>query len=86
MKNIGIDIDKRKYVVCVMDNMGRMLEESTYENTPADAKEFACRMKKEYSRRGQCRAACEITGNMRLKTFVDLRNMICQSILPTPTR
>ena len=69
MKNIGIDISKKKCVVCVMDDKGKILEESAYENTLVDAKEFACRMKKEYGRKGQCRAACETTGNMWLKTF-----------------
>ena len=52
-----------------MDDKGKILEESAYENTLVDAKEFACRMKKEYGRKGQCRAACETTGNMWLKTF-----------------
>ena len=69
MKNIGIDISKKKCVVCVMDDKGKMLEETAYDNTLVDAKEFACRMKREYGRRGQCRAACETTGNMWLKTF-----------------
>ena len=70
MRNIGIDISKRKCVVCVMDDKGRILEETTYDNTLEDAKEFAGRMKREYGRRrGQCRAACETTGNMWLKTF-----------------
>ena len=69
MRNIGIDISKKKCVVCVMDDKGKILEETAYENTLADAKEFAGRMKREYGRRGQCCAACETTGNMWLKTF-----------------
>ena len=48
MRDIGIDINKRKCVVCVMDNVGRMLEETAYDNTLANAKEFAGRMKREY--------------------------------------
>ena len=35
-----------------MDDMGRILEETAYENTLADAKEFAGRMKREYGGRG----------------------------------
>ena len=35
-----------------MDDKGKILEESAYENTLVDAKEFACRMKKEYGRKG----------------------------------
>ena len=69
MRNIGIDISKKKCIVCVMDDKGKILEEAAYENTLADAKEFACRMKKEHGRKGQCRAACKTTGNMWLKTF-----------------
>ena len=69
MKNIGIDISKKKCIVCVMDDKGKILEETAYDNTLADAKEFAGRMKREYGRRGQCRAACETTGNMWLKAF-----------------
>ena len=69
MRNIGIDISKKKCIVCVMDDKGKILEETAYENTLADAKEFAGKMKREYGRRGQCRAACETTGNMWLKTF-----------------
>ena len=69
MKNIGIDIGKGKCIVCVMDGKGSVLERTSYVNTLASAKEFARRMKKEYGGKGRCRAACESTGNMWLKTF-----------------
>ena len=69
MRNIGIDISKKKCIVCVMDDKGKILEETAYDNTLADAREFACRMKEEYGKKRQCRAACETTGNMWLKTF-----------------
>ena len=69
MKNIGIDISKRKCVVCVMDGKGKVLEEASYDNTLESAKKFARGMKKEYGRKGPCRAACESTANMWLKTF-----------------
>ena len=69
MRNIGIDISKRKCVVCIIDDKGKILEEIAYDNTLTDAKEFAGRMKRKYGRKGQCRAACETTGNMWLKTF-----------------
>ena len=42
MRNIGIDISKSKCVACVMDDKGRILEETAYENTLADTeKRFA---------------------------------------------
>ena len=69
MRNIGIDIGKGKCIVCVVDGKGSVLERTSYVNTLASAKEFARRMKKEYGGKGRCRAACESTGNMWLKTF-----------------
>ena len=50
MRNIGIDISKKKCIVCVMDDKGKILEETAYENTLADTKEFAGRSKREYGR------------------------------------
>ena len=69
IRNIGMDISKRKCIVCVMDYKGRMIEETAYKNTLTDAKEFASKMKREYGRRGLCRVACETTGNMWPKIF-----------------
>ena len=69
MRSIGIDISKKRCIVSVMDGKGRILEETACDNTLEDAKEFAGRMKRKYDRKGQCRAACETTGNMWLKTF-----------------
>ena len=33
-RNIGIGISKRKCVVCVMDDKGRIQEETAYDNNP----------------------------------------------------
>ena len=33
MKSIGIDIGKRRCIVCTMDRNGTVLEETGYENT-----------------------------------------------------
>ena len=41
MKNMRIDISKKKFIVCVMDDKEKILEETTYDSTLADAKEFA---------------------------------------------
>ena len=41
MRNIGTDVGKKKFIVCVMDDKEKILEETTYDNTLADAKEFA---------------------------------------------
>ena len=38
MRNIGIDISKRKCVVCVMDDKERILEETVYDSTLEDAR------------------------------------------------
>ena len=41
IKNMRIDISKKKFIVCVMDDKEKILEETTYDSTLADAKEFA---------------------------------------------
>ena len=45
--------------VCVMDDKGRMLEETAYDNMLADAKEFTGRMKREYDKKWRCCTACK---------------------------
>ena len=61
MRSIGIDIGKKKCVICIMDASGKILEETSYDNTKKDAERFAKHMKKKYRR---CQAACESTGTM----------------------
>ena len=46
MKSIGIDIGKRRCIVCIMDRNGTVLEETGYENTYAAATAFARKAKK----------------------------------------
>ena len=66
MKSIGIDIGKRRCIVCIMDRNGTVLEETGYENTYAAATAFARKAKREY---GKCQAVCESTGNLWIKTY-----------------
>ena len=66
MKSIGIDIGKRRCIVCTMDRNGTVLEETGYENTYAAATAFARKAKREY---GKCQAVCESTGNLWIKTY-----------------
>ena len=66
MKSIGIDIGKRRCIVCTMDRNGAVLEEAGYENTYAAATAFARKARREY---GKCQAACESTGNFWIKTY-----------------
>ena len=66
MKNIGIDIGKKKCFICVMDEKGDILEEFDYDNTSHGAETFAKMMNKKYT---ECHAVCESTGNMWIKTF-----------------
>ena len=65
MRSIGIDIGKKKCVICIMDASGKILEETSYDNTKKDAERFAKRVKKKYRR---CQAACESTRTMWLKS------------------
>ena len=48
VKNIGIDIGKKTCVVYVVDDFGKILEETKYENIRKDAKKFAMRTKRKY--------------------------------------
>ena len=66
MKSIGIDIGKRRCIICIMDQNGIVLEEDGYENTYAAADAFARKAKREY---GKCQAVCESTGNLWIKTY-----------------
>ena len=66
MKSIGIDIGKRRCIVCTMDRNGTVLEETGYENTYAAATAFARKARREY---GKCQAVCESTGNLWIKTY-----------------
>ncbi len=50
VKNIGIDIGKKKCFICVMDEKGTILEESNYDNTLHDAEIFAKSMVKKYKK------------------------------------
>ncbi len=66
MKSLGIDIGKRKCFVCIMDEKGRVLDDTSYDNTSNDATEFAKLLIKKYKK---VKAICESTGNMWIKTF-----------------
>ena len=66
MKSIGIDIGKRRCIVCTMDRNGTVLGETGYENTYAAATAFARKARREY---GKCQAVCESTGNLWIKTY-----------------
>lgn len=65
MKNIAVDIGKKKCVVCIMDENGTILEETSYKNTLKDASSFAENAVQKYQ---NCQAVCESTGNMWIKT------------------
>ena len=66
MKSIGIDIGKRRCIVCIMDEDGVVLEETGYDNTSAAAAALAKRAMAAY---GKCQAVCESTGNLWIKTY-----------------
>lgn len=66
MKYIGIDIGMRRCNVCIMDMKKNILEEITYDNRLADASALAMRIASKYK---ECKAVCESTGNMWIKTF-----------------
>ena len=66
VKSIGIDIGKRRCIVCIMDGGGAVLEETGYDNTSVAAAALAKRAMAAY---GKCQAVCESTGNLWIKTY-----------------
>ena len=87
MRNIGIDISKKKCIVCVMNCRGKMLEEITYDNTLADAKEFAGRIKREYGKKGRCRVACKSRFKFKVWTTPIIRHkFIIVTVCATQTK
>lgn len=65
---IAVDIGKKNCVVCITDKEGSIIEETKYDNTLQEAERFASHLDKKYSNR-KCRAVCESTANMWLKTY-----------------
>jgi len=83
VKNIGIGIGKKKCFICIMDEKGVILEESNYDNTLHDAKAFVRIMIEKY---GECRAVCESTGNMWIKTYESFEKNDIPIILANPLK
>lgn len=65
LKNITVDIGKKKCVVCIMDENGTILDETSFDNTLNDASLFAEQTMQRYQK---CQAVCESTGNLWIKT------------------
>lgn len=63
-KSIGIDIEKRQCVVCVLDEKGNKLKEQTYDNTLAVVKKFAKQLKRKYC---SYQAACKYAESIWIK-------------------
>lgn len=81
MNNIGIDIGKSKCAVCMMDQDGEVLEETSYTNTSRTAALLARYAVDKY---GPSRAVCESTGNLWQKTFTAFEKAGISIILSNP--
>ena len=83
MKSIGIDIGKRRCIVCIMDEDGAVLEETGYDNTSAAAAALAKRAMAAY---GKCQAVCESTGNLWIKTYEAFEDCGIPIVLANPMK
>lgn len=83
MNNIGVDIGKKQCVVCVMDVDGNILEETSYPNTRRCAESFARMIQMKH---GECKAVCESTGNMWIKTVDVFRKCDIDTKLANPRK
>lgn len=68
MEYIGVDIGKKKCVICAMNQDGSVDELSSYPNTSFDASQVAKRLVERYGG-GGCKAVVESTANLWLKTY-----------------
>ena len=82
VKSIGIDIEKKRCVACVIDRNGTILGETGYDNTYSAARSFA----KTVAKYGKCQAACESTASLWLKTFEALEDSSISIILANPMK
>ena len=63
MINVGIDVHKRRCVVAIKDDSGKLLERATFENNAAETAGFAEDIKKRYAGRahkGCMRVHCRL--------------------------
>lgn len=64
-----------------MSKNGKILYETTYNNTYANAEEFATRVRADY---GRYTAVCESTGNMWTKTYYAMQDSNIPIVLANP--
>lgn len=64
LKNIAVDIAKKKCIACIIDESGDILEETSFDNTLKNASLFAEDVLQRYQ---NCQAVCESTGNLWIK-------------------
>ena len=80
---VGIDIGKQNCIVCIMDQDGAVLERAKYPSTRKDAAIFAERLQSRY---GNCRAVCESTAKMWMKTYEAFEELKIPIIPGNPLR
>ena len=83
MKSIGIDIGKRRCIVCIMDQDGIILNETGYDSTCAAADALAKRTNAAY---GKCQEVCESTGNLWIKTYEAFEDCGIPIVLANPMK
>ena len=80
---LGIDVSKHNCAFAAMDADGAVLESGKYPNTRADAAKFADNMRATY---GDCRAICESTARMWIKTYETLAKCGMPIVVANPLR
>jgi transposase len=82
---VSIDIGKRNCVVCVTNKEGTIIEETKYDNTLSEARDFAQHIDSQY-KSTNCMAVVESTANMWIKTYKALEHAGIQTKLANPLK
>ncbi len=80
---VGVDIGKQNCVVCIMNSDGSIIEETKYNNTLKQAEIFASSIMRKH---GNCKAVCESTGNLWLKTYQAFEKYKIEDKLANPLK
>ena len=80
---VGIDVGKQTCAACAMDVKGIILKECKFPNTRADINQLIDGL---LSRYGICRALCESTARMWIKTYEEFNKRGIPIILGNPCR
>ena len=86
MINVGIDVHKKRCVAAVKDDSGKLLEQSTFENSVLATTNFATYLKEQYRGQLPIKAVCESTANYWIIVHDTLEDCGIDTVLVHPAK